>query len=107
MSEYAMVQTVLEKRAVELNNRLQKIKQDLTRGHARDWSDQAQERENDEVLNQLGHDTEREIHEVNAALSRLQNDSYGICVECGESISSARLKIKPETALCTDCAHRR
>lgn len=102
---YAALQAELEKRGAELKQRLQAIKHDLSKTYASDWSDQAQERENDEVLNQLGHGAEREIHDIDAALKRLQNDEYGDCLECGKLISMARLKIKPEAKFCTDCAH--
>ncbi len=105
MRDYALLQTELESRSVELKHRLQKIINDVTRSHSSGWSEQAQERENDEVLNQLGHEAEREIQEIDAALNRLKNDSYGCCLECDKPLPMPRLKIKPEATHCTYCAY--
>ena len=49
---------------------------------------------------------EREIarlHEVEAALKRLHQGSYGFCTECGNEIMEARLDAMPETAHCLAC----
>lgn len=35
------------------------------------------------------------LHEVNEALERMKNGTYGICVDTGEEISFERLKAKP------------
>ena len=37
------------------------------------------------------------------ALKRIENGTYGICEECEEEISEARLKARPMTILCIDC----
>jgi RNA polymerase-binding transcription factor DksA len=41
--------------------------------------------------------------EATAALERMRNGEFGVCVECGDEISPARLAAKPETPLCIDC----
>ena len=41
---------------------------------------------------------------VERALSKLQEDSYGTCDNCGEPIAAGRLRAAPESALCIDCA---
>ena len=49
---------------------------------------------------------EREIarlHELEAALKRLHQGSYGFCTECGNEILEARLDAMPETAHCLAC----
>lgn len=43
------------------------------------------------------------IKKIKEALARLENDTYGICEECGEDISVPRLKARPVTTLCIDC----
>lgn len=49
-------------------------------------------------------DRERKlIGKIKEALERIDNGSYGICEECGEQISEARLKARPVTTLCIDC----
>ena len=37
------------------------------------------------------------------ALERIANGTYGICEECEEEISEARLRARPMTTLCIDC----
>ena len=43
---------------------------------------------------------------IEDALARIRNDKYGICEECGEPISSARLEAVPWTRWCRDCKER-
>lgn len=38
-----------------------------------------------------------------AAREKIDDEDYGQCLECGESIHLKRLKILPESALCMDC----
>jgi DnaK suppressor protein len=46
---------------------------------------------------------QRRRQQVEAALRRIEQGDYGDCAECGEEIGLARLKVKPETALCIQC----
>ncbi len=43
------------------------------------------------------------LRQVEAALNRLRNGTYGICADCGEAIGSKRLKALPWAARCTSC----
>jgi DnaK suppressor protein len=38
------------------------------------------------------------------ALERIQDGSYGSCVECGKTIPKARLDVLPYTPMCIACA---
>jgi len=44
------------------------------------------------------------FQEVKAALVRLQEGTWGACVECGEIIRDERLIVAPEAELCISCA---
>lgn len=48
----------------------------------------------------------RLIRKIQAALQRMSEGTYGICEECGEDISIARLKARPVTRLCINCKAR-
>jgi len=37
------------------------------------------------------------------ALQRIQDGTYGICVDCGRNIPAARLQVKPEATRCVGC----
>lgn len=49
-------------------------------------------------------DRERKlINKIKDALDRIDSGDFGVCEECGEEISEARLKVRPVTTLCIDC----
>ena len=44
-----------------------------------------------------------QLVEVEKALTKFENDTYGICENCGKPIDPARLEALPQAALCMDC----
>ena len=48
----------------------------------------------------------RELREIEAALQRIQKDTYGICVACGEAIAFERLQANPSAACCVACQEK-
>lgn len=102
--EYADIARDLEARLATLTQRLEAIKKDASQSHSSDFAEQAQERENDEVVDAIGNETDLSIRRIRAALERIENGSYGCCESCGEKISPSRLKVLPETTLCVNCA---
>lgn len=72
-----------------------------------DFSEQATERENEEVMDALGEAGRRELTQLNRALHRIDEGEYGICASCGEPIPEARLKILPYTEFCVKCAEKK
>jgi DnaK suppressor protein len=49
---------------------------------------------------------ERELREIEAAQRRLDDGSYGICVDCGAQIGYERLLAEPAAARCVECQRR-
>jgi DnaK suppressor protein len=47
------------------------------------------------------------LAEVEHALDKLDNDTYGHCESCGQPIGALRLEAKPAARLCIDCASKR
>jgi DnaK suppressor protein len=43
------------------------------------------------------------VNRLSSALDRLDDGEYGICVECGEAIAPARLRVMPEVETCVTC----
>jgi len=101
---YDSIRQQLEERLAELQIRLANIKKDVTQAHSGDSAEQAQERENDEVVDAIGNETAQSIKIVQAALGRIADGSYGTCKECGKSIGQARLEAMPEATRCVGCA---
>ena len=94
----------LREKLEELQSRLARIKADAGQEHSADSEEQAQERENDEVVDAIGDETQQSIHDINQALRRLEEGSYGQCESCGEAIAPARLDVLPEATRCINCA---
>jgi RNA polymerase-binding transcription factor DksA len=44
---------------------------------------------------------------LKAALSRINNGTYGVCLECGEIIEEPRLKMVPGAELCIKCVQKK
>lgn len=49
-------------------------------------------------------ETSDEREELLLALQRLDDGSYGICVECARHIPEGRLAVMPATSWCVHCA---
>ncbi|KGJ88120.1 TraR/DksA family transcriptional regulator [Thalassotalea sp. ND16A] len=102
MSE--QLKTEFTKRIIELQTRVDSIHGDFAEGRAADWSEQAGERENDEVLNALESEAKIEIQQLSNAIARIDRGSYGQCASCGEDIATERLKVQPAATKCIECA---
>lgn len=94
----------LEARLVELRARLERIEGELEEPVSESFSEQAVEREDDEVLEDLGSAGAREIRAIEAALKRIDDGTYGVCVRCGDPIGEERLDVVPQAPMCRDCA---
>lgn len=46
------------------------------------------------------------LQQIDEALERIREGSYGICIECGGEISPARLEARPLSIRCVECAAR-
>src|SRR6187200_657807 len=43
------------------------------------------------------------LEKIERALTKIKEEAFGDCEECGEEISMKRLEARPETALCIKC----
>jgi len=69
----------------------------------------AREEEVDEVeeystLLSLEISLEKKLKEINAALERIEKDSFGVCEKCKKEIEIERLKANPAERYCKNCA---
>jgi DnaK suppressor protein len=98
---------ILQSRLGELLNEADRTVKDIseTEGEtSSDPTDQAvQELDRSRLLRFK--DRERKlIRKIEKALNRIEDGSYGGCESCGAPISEARLKARPMTTFCIDCA---
>ena len=68
-----------------------------------DSTEQATERQNDDVVYALDENLAIELRAINAALKRIECGAFGICTGCGGEIESARLDVIPYAATCIKC----
>lgn len=71
--------------------------------HPADTATETVDREIDYTLEE--HD-ERLLAEIDAALERIDDGTYGICVNCGAQIAPERLEAMPWATLCIDCKRK-
>jgi RNA polymerase-binding transcription factor DksA len=98
---------MLLERLDRLDRRLHEIEHELEGHTERDWSELAQSREGDEVLERQGTSGQLEIAAIRAALGRIEAGTYGVCAKCGDDIEAERLDLLPHTPLCAACAGAR
>ncbi|HZS94590.1 MAG TPA: TraR/DksA C4-type zinc finger protein [Chloroflexota bacterium] len=73
---------------------------DIVDQHPADAADELFEREKNMTLVRT---LEGSLQQVNEALAKYENGTYGICDECGKEIPLARLQAMPEATHCIDC----
>jgi len=109
MKQYQDIKQSLLEQREQLNRRIQKITEDVRHSDAplpSDFSEQATERENEEVLDALGEAGRQELRRINRTLARIEVGDYGICEACGETIPEQRLQIVPTSEYCVACAEK-
>jgi len=68
-----------------------------------DVADAAFEAGSDEMASQLAELDSREITQIERALARLKQGTYGLCESCSGKIPVGRLNALPYTTLCIEC----
>ena len=59
-----------------------------------------------ELMLGLASNQQKLLQQVNEALSRIEDGTYGLCQMCGKPIPQARLEAIPEAELCLSCADK-
>jgi RNA polymerase-binding transcription factor len=72
--------------------------------YSADFAEQVVEVENNEVVERLDEDAKIDLANIRKALIRIEEGNYGICTECSNDITVARLEAIPQAELCIDCA---
>lgn len=107
MEKYQTIKESLKKQRAEILERLNKVENHLRHTDKPlddDFSEQATERENDQVLQALDGNMRNEIMQIDHAIARLEAGNYGFCEYCRQEIPQKRLDILPFTNVCVNCA---
>jgi DnaK suppressor protein len=68
-----------------------------------DLKDQAASEAEEQVVDAGAERDLAELRAVTAALQRLDDGRYGLCVDCGEPIDAGRLRAQPAAPRCIAC----
>jgi RNA polymerase-binding protein DksA len=71
--------------------------------HLADHASDMFDREVDESLEE---NAEQLVQDIDAALARIDQGTYGVCARCGNPIPVERLDAVPYATLCVDCKRR-
>jgi DnaK suppressor protein len=103
-----VLRRMLEERRGELQDKLRSLREDLPahQDEVRDAEEQSVTdfaQEMDFALMELKAQT---LVRIDEALRRVDDGSYGSCVECGQDIAAARLSALPFAVRCVECQAR-
>lgn len=73
----------------------------------RDEADESVRLEAQDEAWRMAESESRELARIDAALERMAEDTFGVCVECGEYIEEKRLMALPTAARCMSCQEAR
>ena len=68
-----------------------------------DWLDRTTLGVGQEIVLSIAEKRWTAVLEIEEAIRRLRSGSYGICKNCGDKITQARLKARPSTCYCIHC----
>ena len=112
-TRYDDLQHMLEERRRELANEVQGRLRDVRAGRAEkphasiDQGETAEVDIQDDIELALIQMKAETLSKFNEALTRLECGRYGVCFECGQEISEARLRALPFAVRCTHCEAER
>ncbi len=106
MTDVEKIKKLLEERRQFLSAKVEEIEGDLREPANPDFAEQATEAEADEVLEGLETAGLLEISQINAALARIEEETYGECATCGEPVGEKRLEAILHAAQCISCASK-
>jgi DnaK suppressor protein len=104
MKNYETLIEALNSRLRELIHRADAIEDELRHPLEADSSEQAIDLADDETLAALDEAILQEVAQIKAALSRIEDGTYGLCSRCGVSIDERRLEVMPTATACISCA---
>lgn len=106
------LRAALEARQETLRAEVQAVKAErtpaptLVRGDLGDEGEVGEQRTRDAVRSAEELRDTAELREIDAALRRIEDGSYGTCTDCGIEIPRERLHVRPTAQRCIDCQTR-
>lgn len=104
MNDYSAIEEQLKARLGDIMQRTRAIEDDLRHPLDADFSEQAIDLADDEMLEEVDDVLLAEARQIRFALARIANGTYGTCANCGEEIAPERLEARPIATRCIKCA---
>jgi RNA polymerase-binding protein DksA len=102
LAERARAEAALENLKAENPGTIEDETGDET--HDQHLGDTATATHDREVDYTLTENEEQLLANIDAALARIDDGTYGVCTNCGKPIAEERLEARPWADLCIDCA---
>jgi len=109
MTDFSKYESKLLALRNELTQRVSAINKDLHHEEIaieKDFAEQVTQLENDEVLNLLSDEAKARVMQIDKALLRIKNATFGRCGVCNAEINPQRLDAIPYAELCISCAQQ-
>ena len=91
-------------RLADLKARVEGMDRALREPLSADFEEQAADLESQDAIGGIEEATLAEIHQIEEALKRIADGSYGVCTQCGDDIAARRLAAQPTATRCIRCA---
>jgi DnaK suppressor protein len=104
MKDHQHIAATLQARMAQLSERIERLGEDLRQPLDADFAEQATSMESSEANEALEDAGRLELAQIRAALARINDGTFGVCVTCGGDIAPARLEALPFAQQCIDCA---
>jgi len=94
-----LLESKLEKSTMDYNSLLEQIRELGEKADAEksDMFDNSASQSETEMLQRMAHRTKKHIQNLQNALTRIRNKTYGVCFKTGDLIDKARLRAVPTT----------
>lgn len=79
---------------------------DSAKAHSNHMADQGSDEFQYETTIQFASTEGRSLYEIDQALQRIEDNTFGKCQSCGKSIALARLRVLPYAVLCIECQEK-
>ncbi len=85
------------------SERAYEASQSLGKDGVPDIGDMSSNSYNQEVLMNLSETQRSRVRDIDAALERMDEGVYGLCMRCEEEIAQRRMEVRPFSRYCIDC----
>ncbi len=79
---------------------------EMGKAHSNHMADQGSDEYQYETTIKFANTEGRYLYNIEEALGRIEDGSYGKCQDCGQAIALPRLKRLPYTRLCIECKEK-